>query len=168
MLSGKQLWLAYKDLDKNEVLIRVGYENEIELVISSSSVSNGGKSFLKGCLCKQVVRRLSADELLDHPFLKRLVDDDVNEAEESQGLLDINAITSYSSFSDDDDDGSGYEGGDDEGSKDEGNDDELRMSTDRSSYAFSPWLDRAADARLNEHYKKLVELSTFLRLNVHA
>ncbi|GJV58899.1 mitogen-activated protein kinase kinase kinase 17-like protein [Tanacetum coccineum] len=150
MLSGKQLWLAYKDLDKNEVLIRVGYENEIELVISSSSVSNGGKSFLKGCLCKQVVRRLSADELLDHPFLKRLVDDDVNEAEESQGLLDINAITSYSSFSDDDDDGSGYEGGDDEGSKDEGNDDELRMSTDRSSYAFSPWLDRAADARLNE------------------
>ncbi|GJR43628.1 mitogen-activated protein kinase kinase kinase 17-like protein [Tanacetum coccineum] len=138
------------DLDKNEVLIRVGYENEIKLVISSSSVSNEGKSFLKGCLCKQVVRRLSADELLDHSFLKRLVDDDVNEAEDSQGLLEINAITSYSSFSDDDDDGSGYEGGDDEGSDDEGNDDELWMSTDRSSYAFSPWLDRATDASLNE------------------
>ncbi|GJS10539.1 mitogen-activated protein kinase kinase kinase 17-like protein [Tanacetum coccineum] len=36
------------------------------------------------------------------------------------------------------------------GSDDEGNDDELWMSTDRSSYAFSPWLDRATDARLNE------------------
>ncbi|GKC53002.1 mitogen-activated protein kinase kinase kinase 17-like protein [Tanacetum coccineum] len=53
MLTGKQLWLAYKDLGKNEVLRCVGYENEIELVISSSSVSNKGKIFLMGCLCKK-------------------------------------------------------------------------------------------------------------------
>lgn len=148
MLTGKKLWLAYKDMGKNEVLIRVGYENEIESVISSSSISNEGKSFLKGCLCKNVVRRLSADKLLDHPFLKGLVDDDVNE--ESEGILDINAITTYSSFSDDDDDGSGYDGSDDEGSDNEGNDDELRIFSDRSSYAFSPLLDRAADARLDK------------------
>nr|GEW81205.1 mitogen-activated protein kinase kinase kinase 17-like [Tanacetum cinerariifolium] len=148
MLTGKQLWLAYKDLGKNEVLRRVGYENEIESVISSSSVSNEGQSFLKGCLCKKAARRLSADMLLDHPYLKEFVDDDVNEFDESQGILDINAITSYSSFSDDD--GSGYEGSDEEGSDDDGNGDELWTSSDRSSYAFSPWLDRAADARLNE------------------
>lgn len=64
--------------------------------------------------------------------------------------MDINAITSYSSFSDDDDDGSGYDGSDDEGSDNEGNDDELQISSDRSSYAFSPLLDRAADARLDK------------------
>ncbi|GJU33957.1 mitogen-activated protein kinase kinase kinase 17-like protein [Tanacetum coccineum] len=151
MLTGKKLWLAYKDLGKNEVLRRVGYENEIESVISSSSVSNEGKSFLKGCLSKKVVRRLSADKLLNHPFLKRFVDDDdINEVDESQGIWDINAITSYSSFSDDED-GSGYEGSDDEGSSDdEDNDDQLQIFSDRSSYAFSPWIDRAADARLNE------------------
>ncbi|GKD65530.1 mitogen-activated protein kinase kinase kinase 17-like protein [Tanacetum coccineum] len=151
MLTGKKLWLAYKDLGKNEVLRRVGYENEIESVISSSSVSNEGKSFLKGCLSKKVVRRLSADKLLNHLFLKRFVDDDdINEVDESQGIWDINAITSYSSFSDDED-GSGYEGSDDEGSSDdEDNDDQLQIFSDRSSYAFSPWIDRAADARLNE------------------
>ena len=41
-------------------------------------------------------------------------------------------------------------GSDEEGSDAEGNDDELWISSDRASYAFSPWLDRAADARLNE------------------
>nr|GEY50373.1 mitogen-activated protein kinase kinase kinase 17-like [Tanacetum cinerariifolium] len=137
MLTGKKLWLPYKDLGKNEVLRRVGYENEIELVISSSSISNEAKSFLKGCLSKKVVYRLSADKLLDHPFLKGLVEDDVNEVDESQCILDINAITSYSSLSDDDDDG--FE-------------DELCKSScsDRSKYVLSPWLDSAADARLNE------------------
>ncbi|PWA96135.1 phosphorylase kinase, gamma catalytic subunit [Artemisia annua] len=44
MLTGKKLWLAYKDLGKNEVLRRVGYENEIESVISSSSISNEDRS----------------------------------------------------------------------------------------------------------------------------
>nr|GEV83616.1 mitogen-activated protein kinase kinase kinase 17-like [Tanacetum cinerariifolium] len=150
MLTGKKLWLAYKDLGKNEVLRRVGYENEIKSVISSSRVSNKRKSFLQGCLSKKVVRRLSADKLLNHPFLKQFVDDDdVNEVDESQGIWDINAITSYSSFFDDED-GSGYEGSDDKGSDDKDNDDELQISSDRSSYAFSPWIDRAADARLNE------------------
>nr|GFA37330.1 hypothetical protein [Tanacetum cinerariifolium] len=91
---------------------------------------------------------LSADLLLDHPYLKEFVYDDVNEFDESQGILDLNAITSYSSFSDDD--GSGYEGNDEEGSDDDGNNDELWIFSGRSSYAFSPWLDRAADARLNE------------------
>ena len=93
MLTGKQLWLTYKDLGKNEVLRRVGYENEIESVISSSSVSDLAQSFLKGCLCKKVGRRLSADMLLDHPYVKEFVDDDVNEFDESQDILDINAIT---------------------------------------------------------------------------
>ncbi|GJS27430.1 ribonuclease H-like domain-containing protein [Tanacetum coccineum] len=37
MLTGKQIWLAYKELGKNEVLRRVGYENGIDSVISSSS-----------------------------------------------------------------------------------------------------------------------------------
>nr|GEX12692.1 zinc finger, CCHC-type [Tanacetum cinerariifolium] len=53
MLIDKQIWLAYKDLGKNEVLRCVGYENEIELVISSSSVLNKGKIILMGCLCKK-------------------------------------------------------------------------------------------------------------------
>nr|GEW01720.1 mitogen-activated protein kinase kinase kinase 17-like [Tanacetum cinerariifolium] len=139
MLTGEKLWLAYKDLGKNEVLRRVGYDNEIELVISSSSISNEAKSFLKGCLSKKAVRRLSADKLLDHPFLKGLVDDDVNEVDESQCILDINAITSYSLLSDDDDGDDGYE-------------DELCKSScsDRSKYVLSPRLDCVTDGRLNE------------------
>ncbi|PWA86936.1 protein kinase superfamily protein [Artemisia annua] len=116
MLTGKQLWLAYKDLGKNEVLRRVGYENEIESVISSSSLSDEAQSFLKGCLCKKVGRRLSADMLLDHPYVKEFVDDDVNEA----------------------------------------------------SYGFSPWLDRAADARLNEVRIPVLKMFTMPRADQYG
>ncbi|GJU10639.1 mitogen-activated protein kinase kinase kinase 17-like protein [Tanacetum coccineum] len=58
------------------------YEKEIESVMVSAGISEEGKSFLKGCLCKKVIHRLTADMLLDHPFLKGLIEDDVDELQQ--------------------------------------------------------------------------------------
>ncbi|PWA95792.1 protein kinase superfamily protein [Artemisia annua] len=84
MLAGNPPWHLYKGLGINKVLKRISYESEIESVMVSAGISEEGKSFLKGCLCKKVMCRLSADMLLDHPFLKGLVEDDVDEADKIQ------------------------------------------------------------------------------------
>lgn len=108
MLTGKSLGYFGQDLCVDEILSRV-------------DVSKEGISFLKGCLCKKVMCRLTANMLLNHPFLKGLVDnDDVNEVIESRhDVFDINAITSSPEFyddndDDDDDDCDGYSDDDDE------------------------------------------------------
>ncbi|KAJ0895347.1 putative protein kinase-like domain superfamily [Helianthus annuus] len=96
----------------------------------SSGMSDEAVSFLKGCLCRKVMCRLTANMLLNHPFLKGLVEDNVNEIEESHEVFDIYAITSSSSFSDDD--GEDADGDDD---------DDLWSSScsDESSYNLSSW-----------------------------
>lgn len=103
MLTGKPVWFSDQGLGMDEVLSRICDENDSPFVSSSSSLSAEAISFLKGCLCRKVMCRLTANMLLNHPFLKGLVDDNVKEIEESHEVFDINAITSSSSFSDDDD-----------------------------------------------------------------
>nr|GFA01625.1 mitogen-activated protein kinase kinase kinase 17-like [Tanacetum cinerariifolium] len=82
MLSGNPPWFLYKGLGINKILKRISYEKEIESVMVSAGISEEGKSFLKGCLCKNIMHRLTADMLLDHPFLKGLIEDDVDELQQ--------------------------------------------------------------------------------------
>ncbi|KAI3727131.1 hypothetical protein L1987_66940 [Smallanthus sonchifolius] len=101
MLTGKPLWVTDQDSGVDEILSRICDENDLPYM--SSSISTEAMSFLKGCLCRKIMCRLTANMLLNHPFLKG-IEDNVNENEESHEVFDINAITSSSSFSDDDDD----------------------------------------------------------------
>ncbi|XP_076954209.1 mitogen-activated protein kinase kinase kinase 20-like [Bidens hawaiensis] len=103
MLTGKQLWLESQDLGVDEVLSRICDVNDLPFV--NCGLSNDAVSFLKGCLSRKVMFRLTAKMLLNHPFLEGLDEDNVNVNEIE--VFDINAITSSSSFSDDDDDDSG-------------------------------------------------------------
>ncbi|MFS7971267.1 putative mitogen-activated protein kinase kinase kinase STE-STE11 family [Helianthus anomalus] len=129
MLTGKPIWFSDQDLGIEEILSRICDENDMPFV--SSGMSDEAVSFLKGCLCRKVMCRLTANMLLNHPFLKGLVEDNVNEIEESHEVFDIYAITSSSSFSDDD--GEDADGDDD--------DDDLWSSccSDESSYNLSSW-----------------------------
>lgn len=103
MLTGKPLWFSKQDMGVDEILSRIGNEEESPCI--SSSISTEGKSFLKGCLSRKIMCRLTANMLLDHPFLKGLVEDEASEVKESeQEVLDINTITSSPVFSDEDDD----------------------------------------------------------------
>ncbi|KAL8250255.1 hypothetical protein R6Q59_033948 [Mikania micrantha] len=102
MLTGTPLWFSDQDLGMDEILSRICDDNDTPFV--STSMSAEAMSFLKGCLSKKVTCRLTANTLLNHPFLKGLLKDNVNEIEESHEVFDINAITSSSSFSEDDDD----------------------------------------------------------------
>ncbi|KAI3761470.1 hypothetical protein L1987_51887 [Smallanthus sonchifolius] len=96
MLTGKPLWFLNQDLGIDEILSR--------------SVDEEGRSFLKKCLCRKVMCRLSANMLLKHSFLQGLPDDDdddIDEVDDSHEVFDINTITSSSSSSlshDEDDD----------------------------------------------------------------
>ncbi|KAK1433996.1 hypothetical protein QVD17_10914 [Tagetes erecta] len=107
MLTGKPIWFSDQELVMDEdVLSRICDENVSPFV--SSTLSAEAISFLKGCLCRKVMCRLTANMLLNHPFLKGLVDDNAKEIEEPHEVFDINAITSSSSFSDDDNDGDSW------------------------------------------------------------
>ncbi|KAK9048637.1 hypothetical protein SSX86_032397 [Deinandra increscens subsp. villosa] len=101
MLTGKPFWFSNQDLHIDEILSRICDENDLPFI--SSGLSPEAVSFLKGCLSRKVMCRLTANMLLNHPFLKGLLEDDIKDIEESHQVFDINAITSSSSFSDDDD-----------------------------------------------------------------
>lgn len=138
MLTGKSLWFSDQNLGMDEMVKHIGGYKELPCI--SSDVSKEGRSFLKGCLSRKVMCRLTANMLLNHPFLKGLHDDDVSEVEKFQNdVLDINAITSSSSAFDDDDD-------------DDENENELRSSScsDRSSYSQSSWSKEEVDVIANE------------------
>ncbi|KAI3766135.1 hypothetical protein L2E82_16185 [Cichorium intybus] len=149
MLTGKPLWFSEKDLTVDEILSRISDENELPCY--SSSISTDGRSFLKGCLSRKVMCRLTTNMLLDHPFVKGLFEDNVNEVDKLQEeVLDINAITSSPSFSDDDD-----------GSSDD--DGELWWSScsDGSSYGLSSWSEEDVDTIENEESTRFREVQKY-------
>ncbi|XP_071712361.1 mitogen-activated protein kinase kinase kinase 20-like [Rutidosis leptorrhynchoides] len=101
MLTGNSLLFPERNLSIDEIARRIRDYKELPFI--SSDVSEEAISFLKCCLSKKVMCRLTANMLLSHPFLKGL-GDDVSEVDELQDeILDINAITSSPSAFDDED-----------------------------------------------------------------
>ncbi|KAI3759588.1 hypothetical protein L6452_07507 [Arctium lappa] len=111
MLTGKPPWDSRPETDGDEVLSRIGENNESPCV--PATVSREGRSFLKGCFSRKAMYRWTAEMLLAHPFLEGVGDDeDDDRKDEEPEVLDINAISSsmmseseddeisYSSFSD--------------------------------------------------------------------
>ncbi|XP_071711230.1 mitogen-activated protein kinase kinase kinase 20-like [Rutidosis leptorrhynchoides] len=101
MLTGKPPW----DSNGDDVLTKISQSNESPFV--PETVSNEGRSFLKGCFSRKAMYRWTAEMLLAHPFLEGIGDDDIiddQNVKEPSDVIDINAITSSIMSENDDDD----------------------------------------------------------------
>nr|XP_048331873.1 mitogen-activated protein kinase kinase kinase 20-like [Ziziphus jujuba var. spinosa] len=72
MLTGKHPWDTKPDLNGEDILRLIG--DKFELPKIPNGISKEGKEFLKGCLVRKPMYRLTAEMLLDHTFLAGLDD----------------------------------------------------------------------------------------------
>ncbi|KAL0425164.1 UNVERIFIED_CONTAM: Mitogen-activated protein kinase kinase kinase [Sesamum radiatum] len=101
MLTGKPPWDDdQKELDAEEILKKIGEGRESPKV--PDGISKEARDFLKRCFVRKSMYRLTAEMLLNHPFVGGLNDDDV--LEEPEGIEDLNEIESILLVSEDDDD----------------------------------------------------------------
>ncbi|XP_059624772.1 mitogen-activated protein kinase kinase kinase 20-like [Cornus florida] len=98
MLTGKLPWDTKEDQDAESLLCQIG--KGCTLPIIPSNISKEGRDFLKGCFVRTAKFRLTAEMLLNHPFIEGLVDDD-GEVEQEDEVFNV-------TFSDNDDDFSSY------------------------------------------------------------
>ncbi|KAL8117439.1 mitogen-activated protein kinase kinase kinase 20-like [Apium graveolens] len=98
MLTGKHPW-GMEDCSADELLAKIGDRHELPKIPEDVSVE--ARSFLKGCFVRNPMYRLTAEMLLNHPFLEGLVEDDQDE--ESEEVSDVNTGSSLLLLSDVDD-----------------------------------------------------------------
>lgn len=93
MLTGKPPWDSKPETNGDEILSRIGENNESPSI--PATISREGRSFLKGCFSRKPMYRWTAEMLLAHPFLEGIGDDedDDHKVKEPE-VLDINAISS--------------------------------------------------------------------------
>lgn len=98
MLTGKHPWDTKPDLNGEDILRLIS--DKFELPKIPTGISKEGKEFLKGCLVRKSMYRLTAEMLLDHPFLAG--QDDKGGQNDSSGFSTIEAENlSFSLVSDD-------------------------------------------------------------------
>ncbi|XP_024971357.1 mitogen-activated protein kinase kinase kinase 17-like [Cynara cardunculus var. scolymus] len=103
MLTGKPPWDSKPETNGDEILSRIGENNESPSI--PTTISREARSFLKGCFSRKAMYRWTAEMLLAHPFLEGIGDDedDDHKVEEPE-VLDINAISSSMMSESEDDD----------------------------------------------------------------
>ncbi|KAL6539082.1 hypothetical protein OROGR_011731 [Orobanche gracilis] len=85
MLTGKPPWAG----EKEEILKKIGPDRELpEIPIG---ISKEARDFLKGCFVRRSMFRLTAEMLLNHPFIEDL-DDKEEGVEEDEDLNEIESI----------------------------------------------------------------------------
>ncbi|CAA0810121.1 mitogen-activated protein kinase kinase kinase 20 [Striga hermonthica] len=84
MLTGKEPW---EGRDNEEILAKIGTESEIPKI--PKKVSKDARHFLRCCFERKPLYRLTADLLLEHPFLDGLGSDDDYEFDEDCGSVDV-------------------------------------------------------------------------------
>ncbi|KAL3533692.1 hypothetical protein ACH5RR_007213 [Cinchona calisaya] len=78
MLTGKPAWeLDEESLNAENVLLKIKKVKALPKIPRGLSVQ--AKSFLRCCLVRNAKKRFSAEELLNHPFVEGLEDDDDND-----------------------------------------------------------------------------------------
>lgn len=109
MLTGKHPWGGMEDCNADDLLVKIADRHELPKIPEDVSIE--ARNFLKGCFVRNPMYRLTAEMLLNHPFLEGLIEDDQDE--ESEEVSDVNTGSSllllsdvedeleYSSFSDD-------------------------------------------------------------------
>ncbi|KAL2554863.1 mitogen-activated protein kinase kinase kinase 21 [Forsythia ovata] len=91
MLTGKPPWYGKEELNAEAILHKIGEGCELPKI--PSEISKEARDFLKGCFVRKPMYRLTAEMLLNHPFLEGLDDDDDGD-EEFEEVEDLNAIES--------------------------------------------------------------------------
>ncbi|KAL2554862.1 mitogen-activated protein kinase kinase kinase 21 [Forsythia ovata] len=95
MLTGKPPWDGKQELNAEDILRKIGEGCELpcELPKIQSEISKDARDFLKGCFVRKSIYRLTAEMLLNHPFLEGL-DDDEDGDEEFEEVEDLKEIES--------------------------------------------------------------------------
>ncbi|CAI9766174.1 unnamed protein product [Fraxinus pennsylvanica] len=91
MLTGKPPWDGEKESNAEDILCKIKDGHELPKI--PSEISKEARNFLKGCFVRKPMFRLTAEMLLNHPFLEGL-DEDEDEAEEFEEVEDLNEIES--------------------------------------------------------------------------
>lgn len=81
MFTGKHPWDRKPDLNDEDILRLIS--DKFESPTIPTGISKEGKEFLKGCLVRKSMFRLTAEMLLDHPFVAGL-DDHENQIESNK------------------------------------------------------------------------------------
>ncbi|EYU24575.1 hypothetical protein ABFS82_04G112700 [Erythranthe guttata] len=99
MLTGKPVWEdEKKELTNDEIIAKIGAGRELPKI--PIGVSKEARDFLKGCFVRKSMFRLTAEMLLNHPFVEGVEifddDDDVadDEEEEEEVEEDLSEIDS--------------------------------------------------------------------------
>ena len=77
LLTGKNPFHAMKAEDVRQKILKSKPENIIKDK-DLESVSQEAKDFIFNCLCKDINKRFSANKLLDHAWMKKQIDKEVN------------------------------------------------------------------------------------------
>ncbi|VFQ83551.1 unnamed protein product [Cuscuta campestris] len=106
MLTGEPPWAEDPKLEAKEVLAKI---KEGKTPKIPCEISKEARDFLKGCFVKKDMYRLTAEMLLNHPFVQGLVDDDDDgddywHSEGAETVGDINVIDTISLSTDIDED----------------------------------------------------------------
>ncbi|GFZ17261.1 hypothetical protein Acr_26g0005310 [Actinidia rufa] len=80
MVTGKPPWFEKEDMDAEALLHMIGEGYESPKI--PDEISREGREFLKGCFSRKSMFRFTAEMLLNHSFLKGLVDDGVDDDED--------------------------------------------------------------------------------------
>ncbi|CAH9139813.1 unnamed protein product [Cuscuta epithymum] len=99
MLTGEPPWAEDRQLEAKVVLTKI---KEGKTPKIPKEIPKVAMDFLKGCFVKNDMYRLTAEMLLNHPFVEGLADDD-GDWQFGEVVEDLNAIHSASWVSDDED-----------------------------------------------------------------
>ncbi|KAI5660387.1 hypothetical protein M9H77_29180 [Catharanthus roseus] len=107
MLTGKPPWDSDQELTPDDILQKIGPKNEMPKI--PNELSKEAKDFLKGCFVRKPRYRLTAEMLLNHPFVEGIVEenndeDDDDGVEQVHEIQDINGIESVLVVSESDED----------------------------------------------------------------
>lgn len=99
MLTGEPPWGgSNQDLTPDCILRKLGQGNETPKILTELSISKEAKDFLKGCFVRKPMYRLTAEMLLNHSFVKGIVEvhgDDADEDQQELGeIQDVNLTES--------------------------------------------------------------------------
>ncbi|KZV57910.1 mitogen-activated protein kinase kinase kinase YODA-like [Dorcoceras hygrometricum] len=91
MLTGKAPWHEEKELKAEDILAKIGTRHEVPKILND--ISKDAMDFLQGCFVRKYRSRMTAEMLLNHPFVGELeVNEAIEEVEEAEGLHEIETI----------------------------------------------------------------------------
>ncbi|XP_075480673.1 mitogen-activated protein kinase kinase kinase 20-like [Primulina tabacum] len=91
MLTGKHPWHIEKELTAKEILVKIGTRDESPKF--PNDISKDARDFLKGCFVRKSRLRMTAEMLLNHPFIRGLEDNEaIKYVEEPEVFNEIETI----------------------------------------------------------------------------